>query len=109
MARPFLEILDELKEWLAEDVLVLSPEQALADVETCLEMETVVHALTTRAMTTLDDLDATQTLCGRTTKSWLLEEQHMSKPEAGRRMKLVRFLGYFPKVQAAYHAGQVST
>src|SRR5205807_3745935 len=52
------------------------------------------------------DLDATVELCGRTTKSWLLEEVQLSKPEAGRRMKLVRFLDNFPLVKAAYHAAE---
>jgi hypothetical protein len=108
MARPLHEILDELKHALAEDALVLSPEQALAKAETCLEIETVAHALTTRSLKAVHDLDATVALCGRTTKSWLLEDVRLSKPEAGRRMKLVRFLDYFPLVQAAYHAAELT-
>src|SRR4051812_42618006 len=96
VARPLPEILDELREALADDALVLSAEQALEDVETCLKIETVAHALTTRTLTAVHDLDATTELCGRTTKSWLLEEQLQSKPEAGRRMKFVRFLRYYP-------------
>jgi hypothetical protein len=108
VARPIPEILDELKEVLAEDGLVLSPEQALADAEICLELETVAHALNTRRLKTLHDLGATVELRGRTTKSWLLEEVMLSKPEAGRRMKFVRFLDNFPLVKAAYHAAEVT-
>jgi len=33
----------------------------------------------------------------------------MSKPEAGRRMKLLRFLDNFPIVRAAYRGGELST
>jgi Domain of unknown function (DUF222) len=108
VARPLPEILDELREALADDALVLSSEQALEDVETCLKIETVAHALTTRTLTAVHDLDATVELCGRTTKSWLLEEQLQSKPEAGRRMKLVRFLRYYPLVKAGYYAAEFS-
>jgi hypothetical protein len=108
VARPIHEVLDELKEALADDVLVLSPGQALADAETCLELETIAHALTTRSLKKVYDVDATVELCGRTTKSWLIEEVRLSKPEAGRRIKLVRFLGNFPLVKAAYHAAEVT-
>jgi hypothetical protein len=109
VSRPVTEILDELKAALADDFLVLSGEQALADAETCLELETVAHALTTRALVRVEDLNASQELCGRPTKSWLLEDLRMSKPEAGRRMKFVRFLDRFPMVKAAYHAAELST
>ena len=108
MPRPILEILDELKSALAEDALVLSAEQALAAAEAGLELETVAHAWTTRAIKTVDDLAATTELCGRTTKSWLIEDEHVSLPAAGRRMKLVRFLDAFPLVKAAYHAAEIS-
>ena len=109
MARAIDEILDELKAALAVDALVLSQEQALTEVQVCLELETVAHALTTQALTRVDDLDATVELCGRTTKSWLLEDVRMSKPEAGRRMKFLRFLDNFATVKAAYHSGELST
>ena len=109
MARPLHEILDELKSALAEDVVVLSGGQLLDEVETCLEIETIAHALTTRSLKAVYDVDVTVELCGRTTKSWLLEDVRMSKPEAGRRMKFVRFLDYFPKVKAAYHSAELST
>jgi uncharacterized protein DUF222 len=109
VARPVPEILDELKEALADDVLVLSGVQALAEAEACLELQTVADALTTRALIRVDDLNVTTELCGRTTKSWLLEDLRMSKPEAGRRMKFVRFLDNFPIVKAAYHAAEFST
>jgi hypothetical protein len=55
------------------------------------------------------DLDAAGTLCGRTTHSWLIEDEHHSKPDAGRRMKLVRFLDNFPLVKAAYQAATITT
>ena len=113
MALPVAEVLAEvlaaLKSVLADDALVLSAEQALTDVQTCLELETVAHALTTRCLKTVHDLGATDELCGRTTKSWLTEDEHQSKPEAGRRMKLVRFLGNFPLVQAAYESATITT
>ncbi|HET6818304.1 MAG TPA: DUF222 domain-containing protein [Mycobacteriales bacterium] len=109
MARTIGEILGELKALLAVDPLSLSQEQAITDAQTCLELEAVTHALTTQALKTVDDLNATVDLCGRTTKSWLREDVRMSKPEAGRRMKFLRFLGNFPIVTAAYHAGELST
>jgi hypothetical protein len=109
LARAIGEILDELKAALDDDSLVLSQQQAITDVQMCLELETVAHALSTRALKAVDDLDATVELCGRTTKSWLLEDVRMSKPEAGRRMKFVRFLDDFPKIKAAYLAAELST
>ena len=108
MARPLLEILDELKEALANDAVVLSGPQLLDDAETCLEIETIAHALTTRSLQAVDDVDATVEPCGRTTKSWLIEDLRMSKQEAGRRMKFVRFLDHFPVVKAAYHSAELS-
>jgi hypothetical protein len=113
VARVIAEILDELKAALVEWRLVLSASEqaqlrALEDVETCLEVETVAHALTTCALATVDQLEATRLLSGRTTKSWLIEDLYLSKPEAGRRMKFLRFLHGFPLVTAASHAGELS-
>ena len=113
VARVIAEILDELKAALVEWRLVLSASEqaqlrALEDVETCLEVETVAHALTTCALATVDQLEATRLLSGRTSKSWLIEDLYLSKPEAGRRMKFLRFLHGFPLVTAASHAGELS-
>src|SRR3954453_20391725 len=108
VARPIPEILGELREALAEDAVVLCPEQALADASASLDLETVAHALATRCLTTVHELDATAQLCGRTTQSWLVEDRFLSKPEAGRRMKLVRCLGNLPLVKAAYESADIT-
>jgi hypothetical protein len=111
--RAISEILDELKAALGEERLMLSASEqdridALADAETCLQMETIAHALTTQALKRVDELEATQPLTGRTTTSWLREDRHLSKPEAGRRMKFLRFLDNFPTVKLAYHSAELS-
>jgi len=108
VARPLAEIFDELSEALADDTLVLSHAQAVRDAEACLRIETVAHALTTKRLARVHELEATQGANGRLTKSWLIEEQLLTEPAAGRRMKLVRFLDNFPLVKAAYFAAKLT-
>ena len=46
--------------------------------------------------------------CGRSTRSWLVEDQHLSPEEAGRRMAVAKTLPYHPAIGAALFDGEIS-
>ena len=46
--------------------------------------------------------------CGRSTRSWLVEDQHLSPEEAGRRMAVAKTLPYHPAIGAALLDGEIS-
>jgi hypothetical protein len=46
--------------------------------------------------------------CGRTTRSWLVEDQHLSPSEASRRMLLARELPTHPQIRTALVDGDIS-
>jgi hypothetical protein len=55
-----------------------------------------------------DTREATTAECGRSTRSWLVEELRLSRVEAGRRLRVARHRSVQPQIAAALDAGEIS-
>jgi hypothetical protein len=94
---------------LAGDDVHAIPELALLDrTETLLTARNRLDAEIARSLQASDVRQVMTTHCGRTTKSWLVEEQLLGSDEAARRMKVARLLPYYPVLAAALAAGEIS-
>lgn len=73
-----------------------------------LRAETTLRAVQTRWLAVADTREAPIAICGRATRSWLIEEFQLAPKEAGARVKLARTLGGFPLVEAAFRDGDLT-
>jgi hypothetical protein len=79
----------------------------LGNHEKLLELRNRLDAIELHGLQRLD-ADGTTIAEGRTTKSWLIEEQYLNPGEAGKRTRLARALPFAPNIDAALSAGQFS-
>lgn len=98
-------IVDKLR---ADDRLITDPQQQIADVEALLDVLTGVHGVLVRKLRDIHYHPQTPELLGRSTKNWLVEEQCVAAPEAGRLMRLVKYLPAHPETAAAFHDKTIS-
>jgi hypothetical protein len=89
------------------DPRALSTEQQLAGLEQLLGLGAQLHAVQARWLAAAHDTDATVEVCGRSTRSWLVEEMRLNPGEAARRMRLAKGLPDAPVLFAALAAGAV--
>ncbi|HET7530411.1 MAG TPA: DUF222 domain-containing protein [Mycobacteriales bacterium] len=94
---------------LAEDPLITDPARVIADLDELLAVRTRLDALIVSRLRVAEQLDATSTLCGRSTRSWLTEDHLMSGASVGRLYRLQKHLPFFPHVDAAFRAATIST
>ena len=99
---------DALDRAAAVDARALSADELLADLEASFALEAKLKAFQASRLECAHAIEATTTLCGRTTRSWLIEEQRLDPGEAARRMRLARGLPDAPTVFAALAAGDIS-
>ena len=98
---------DALDRAAAVDARGLSADELLADLEASFTLEAKLKAVQSSRLVVAHEIEATTELCGRTTRSWLVEEQRLDPVEAGRRMRLARGLPDAPVVFAALAAGDL--
>src|SRR3954447_1786244 len=87
-----------------DDALITRPEQALGDLEIMLVAYNQLQAAVVQRLSVAVTLDATTQLCGRATRSWLIEEQQRGRTEASRWMNLVAVLPSYDATRAAFTA-----
>lgn len=80
----------------------------LAEIEGLLQARDRLDGLIARRLQVADSRHVTVAECGRTTRSWLVEEMRLSPVEAGQRMAVARALPFLATVGAALDAGDIS-
>src|SRR5580704_9629022 len=89
--------LDTLIDALAAvDVHALPEGAALEHTEHLLDVANRLAGITAHGLQACDVREVTVSLCGRTTTAWLVEGQHLSRKDAGRRMWVARRLPAHP-------------
>ena len=90
------------------DLRDLPEAHRLGNQEKLLELRNRMDAIELHGLQRLDADETTIAETGRTTKSWLTEEQYLNPGEAGKRSRLARALAAYPNVDAALSAGRFS-
>jgi hypothetical protein len=86
----------------------LSDTDLLDETETLLATRNTLDGLIAVRLQAADVRDVTVAECGRTTRSWLVEDQHLSPAEASRRMWVARRLPAHPQLADLLLAGRIS-
>jgi hypothetical protein len=102
------ELLSLLDTLASVDVHGLPEPVLLVETEMLLDARSRLDGVIARHLQALDVREVTVSECGRSTRSWLVEEQHLSADEATRRMTVARTLPYRPSLGAALLAGDIS-
>lgn len=102
------ELFSVLDSLATDDVHAIAELALLDRAETLLTARNRLDAEIARSLQAADARQVTVTHCGRTTRSWLVEEQLLGSDEAARRMKVARMLPYYPVLAAAMAAGEVT-
>lgn len=93
---------------LAAEPDLCSAETLLADLDALGEVERLVRAAQQSRLTNAYQRNVTTDECGRSVRSWLIEDQLLNPAEASRRVRLVGELPSHPATQAAYESGEIS-
>jgi Domain of unknown function (DUF222) len=72
------------------------------------ELLSVIDAALSVSLQAMDVRQVTVNECGRTTRSWLVEDQRLGPTDAGQRMWVARHLPWYPDVHAAFTAGDIN-
>lgn len=103
------DIADAAAKLRADDAVICDGDRLLGDIETLLDTLNAVHAVIARRVADAIEIDATAQLAGRSMKSWLVEDLRLPSGEAGRLVKLGRYLpDAAPTANAAFQNGQIS-
>ena len=90
------------------DLELLSSGQLLETLEAVETLARQLQAVGIRQLRCAHERDVTAAECGRSPRSWLIEEQNLSPAEASRRMRLLHALPSHPLLEAAVDAGDIS-
>jgi hypothetical protein len=102
------EIADALKDALADPRLTLDAGTQVTELEALFSIENLARAGQVTALAQAHATDATVTTCGRSVRSWLVEETLLDPAEASRRLRLMRKLPDAPATSAAWLADRIT-
>lgn len=102
------ELLSAIGAAAAVDSHAMVEPALLVDTETLLDAQRQLDAVIARRLQVMDVRSVTVNECGRTTRSWLVEEHGFSADEATRRMNVARALPFHPATGTALDAGDIS-
>jgi hypothetical protein len=91
----------------ADDVHSMAEPALLVRTEMLLTARNMLDAEIARSLQAADVREVMVAECGRTTRSWLVEEQYLSPDDAGRRMGVARALPFHPRLADAFRTGDV--
>jgi hypothetical protein len=80
----------------------------LNDIEQLLTVAAQLGAAIAQRVAVADSRESTVAETGRTTRSWLIEEQRLDSGAAGRKLRVARQLWRWPATEAAWLAGDIS-
>ncbi len=101
-------LVDDFDALLAQDPHDLPDALLLQDTETLLRERRRLDGVIARRLQVLDARDVTTNYRARSTKAWLIEDQHLSRPDAAARMAVARSAVTRPAIVEAMVAGEVS-
>src|SRR3982751_2598699 len=90
------------------DVAGVDDASLLDGVEELQVLQARLRALECRLIRAVHERDAAAEWCGRSTRSWLIEDLRLAPGDAGRRMQLARTLPLLPGTSAALEDGRIS-
>ncbi|HEX3907091.1 MAG TPA: DUF222 domain-containing protein [Mycobacteriales bacterium] len=102
------ELLSVIDAMTAIDAHHLPGSFALTRMEELIEARDRLDGVIAQGLQAMDIADVTVGECGRTTRSWLVEDQRRSPREAGRMMGAARAMPFYPDLAAAFTAGDIS-
>src|SRR4051812_30712137 len=106
---PVADVVAAVDKLRVDDRLITSGDVLLGDVEALLGTISTLQAVVVRRVRAARDVDATVELYGRSTKRWLIEDQLLAGPEAGRLTRLMNRLPDHPLTEAALDDGRINT
>src|SRR3954449_10446686 len=92
----------------ADDRLVTDSGQELEEVESVLDVITVLQSVVTERVRAAQLSEATAEQYARSPKRWLVEDVLMAGPEASRYVNLAKWLPDFPLTREAFRVARVS-
>jgi hypothetical protein len=101
------QLLSAVEAMRATDPHALGTVALIVELEELIEARDRLDAVIARRGQAADVIDATVEECGRTTRSWLVEEIRRSPLDARRTLFLARSLPDHPAVGAAFDAGDI--
>jgi Domain of unknown function (DUF222) len=102
------EVIDAIAAAATTDPHAMPQTAWLTEAEELLEARNRLDALIAVRLQAGDVRQVTVNECGRTTGSWLVEDHHLSRHDARRRVWLARHLPAQPQVAAAFADGQIT-
>src|SRR4051794_9000696 len=92
----------------ADDRLVTDSGQQLEEIESVLDVITVLQSVVTERMREAQLSEATAEQYGRSPKRWLVEDVLMAGPEASRYVNLAKWLTDLPLTRGAFRTARIS-
>jgi hypothetical protein len=102
------ELFSALDSLAADDLHAMAEPTLLARTESLLSARSRLDAEIARSLQVMDARDVTVHECGRTVRSWLVEEQRLAREDATRRMLVARATPFHPELTAAMATGELS-
>lgn len=102
------ELFSVLDTLATEDVHAMAEPRLLVSIEELLIARDRLDGVLAVRLQAADARQVTAHECGRTTRSWLVEEAHLAPEAAGRWMGLARALPFYPSIRSAVLAGEIS-
>jgi hypothetical protein len=103
-----IDVATAAEKLLVDDAVITSAEMLLGDVESLLDSVTMLQAGLLRRLSAARAVDATAELYGRSPKRWLIEDQLLAGPEAGRLIRLSIHLESHRLTETALEAGRIT-
>src|SRR3954453_16538597 len=92
----------------ADDRLITDTGQQLEEIESVLDVITVLQSVVADRVREAQLSEATADQCGRSPKRWLVKDVLMAGPEAARYVNLARGLVDFPLTRQAFASARIS-
>jgi hypothetical protein len=102
------ELLSVIDAAIATDVHGIPEPSLLVHTETLIEARDRIDAALAVALQAMDARQVAVNEGGRTTRSWLVEDQRLGPKDAAQRMWVARPLPFHPRIQAAFLAGVIN-
>jgi Domain of unknown function (DUF222) len=102
------ELMSVIDALAVEDLHAMAEPTLLERTESLITLRDRLDAELSRSLQALDVRQVTVSECGRTTKSWLIEDQRLGPRDAAQRMWVARQLPAHPDVADALAAGDIN-
>ena len=103
LSDPVADVVATVDKLCVDDRLITDPLMMLGDTEALIGAINGLQSVLVRRLRDAHYDPVAPEITGRSTRSWLIEEQLLPGPEAGRLMRLVRYLPLRPVTEAAFN------